>query len=73
MATERDYDALSGWQAAVMRRIPKEVRNPARGAEVHHDLIILGDGKLGINIDIKAGLCGDSIALQVHIDGLVKW
>jgi hypothetical protein len=73
MATERDYDALSGWQAAVLRRIPKEVRDPARGADVHHDLIVLGDGKLGINIDIKAGLCGDSIALQVHIDGLVKW
>jgi hypothetical protein len=73
MATERDYDVLSGWQAAVMRRIPKEVKNPARGAEVHHDLIILGDGKLGINVDIKAGLCGDSIALQVHVDGLVKW
>jgi hypothetical protein len=73
MATDRDYDALGGWQAAVTRKIPRDVRDPLKGADVHHDLIVLGDGKLGINIEIKAGLCGDSIALLVHIDGFVKW
>jgi hypothetical protein len=49
------------------------VKDPLRGSDVHHDLLIVGDGKIGINVEVKAGLCGDSIALIVHIDGLVKW
>jgi hypothetical protein len=74
MATEQgDYNILGGWQVAARRRIPREVKDPLRGSDVHHDLFIVDDGKIGINVDVKAGLCGDSIALIVHIDGLVKW
>jgi hypothetical protein len=74
MATEQgDYNILGGWQVAARRRIPREVKDPLRGSDVHHDLFIVDDGKIGINVEVKAGLCGDSIALIVHIDGLVKW
>jgi hypothetical protein len=73
MASERDYDLNGGWRDAALRRMPKDVMDPRRGSDAHHDLFIVGDGNLGINVEIKAGLVGDSIALQVHIDGLVKW
>jgi hypothetical protein len=73
LATERDYNVMGGWQDAARRRIPEEVRDPSRGTDVHHDIFVVEDGGIGINIDIKPGLCGDSIALQVHIDGLVQW
>jgi hypothetical protein len=62
-----------GWRAAALRRMPKDVMNPMRGADAHHDLFVMGDGNLGINVEIKAGLVGDSIALVVHVDRLVKW
>jgi hypothetical protein len=73
MASERDYDLNGGWRAAALRRMPKDVMNPMRGADAHHDLFVMGDGNLGINVEIKAGLVGDSIALVVHVDRLVKW
>jgi hypothetical protein len=73
LATERDYNIMGGWQDAAQRRIPKEVKDPSKGADVHHDLFVVEDGRIGIKIDIRPGLCGDSIALQVHIDGLVQW
>lgn len=73
MVSERDYDLTGGWRDAARRRIPQDAKDPLRGADAHHDLFVVGDGQIGINIEIKAGLCGDSIALQVHVDGLVKW
>lgn len=73
MASERDYDLNGAWRAAALRRVPRDVMNPMRGSDAHRDLFIVGDGSLGINVEIKAGLVGDSIGLQVHIDGLVKW
>ncbi|KAH7380478.1 hypothetical protein DE146DRAFT_637487 [Phaeosphaeria sp. MPI-PUGE-AT-0046c] len=73
MASEREYDIMGGWWEAARRRVPKDVLDPLTGADAHHDLFVVGDGQIGINIEIKAGLCGDSISLEVHIDGLVKW
>ncbi|OAK95617.1 hypothetical protein IQ06DRAFT_352632 [Phaeosphaeriaceae sp. SRC1lsM3a] len=73
MASEREYDIMGRWQEAARRRIPEYVQDPITGADAHRDLFVVGDGQIGINIEIKAGLCGDSIALQVHIDGLVEW
>jgi hypothetical protein len=61
------------WPQAVKRRIPDEVYNSLAGNDVRNDMFLVGDSGLAINVDIRAGLCGDSIALQVHIDGLVKW
>jgi hypothetical protein len=57
----------------VKRRIPDEVYDPLRGVDARNDMFLVGDSGLGINVGIVAGLCGDSIALQVLIDGLVKW
>jgi hypothetical protein len=39
---------------------------------VRHDIFVVEDSGMGINVSIEVGLCGDSIALQVNIDGLVK-
>ena len=55
------------------RRIPDEVYDPLKGTDVRNDMFLVGDSMLGINVSIVAGLCGDSIALQVLIDGLVRW
>jgi hypothetical protein len=69
LATNSGFDSHE-WQSedAAMRMITNGVKDPMRGAEAHHDVFVVGD--LAINIDINAGLCGDSIALHVCIDGL---
>ncbi|KAF1945966.1 HET-domain-containing protein [Clathrospora elynae] len=61
------------WPQAVKTRIPDEVYDLLRGGDVRQDMFVVGDSGLGINVSIEAGLCGDSIALQVQVDGLVKW
>ncbi|KAH7386038.1 heterokaryon incompatibility protein-domain-containing protein [Pyrenochaeta sp. MPI-SDFR-AT-0127] len=61
------------WLEALKRRIPNDVYDALRGTEVRHDIFIVGSSGLGINVSVQAGLCGDRIALQVHVDGLVKW
>ncbi|KAF2822102.1 hypothetical protein CC86DRAFT_95609 [Ophiobolus disseminans] len=68
-ALDLDQNIPHWWQDAATCKITDEVRNPRRGRESHHDLMMIRG--IGINIDIKAGLCGDRIALLVHIDGLV--
>lgn len=73
MASERDYDLNGGWRAAALRRMPKDVMDPMKGVDAHRDLFVVGDGSLGINVEVRAGLVGDCIALQVHVDGLVRW
>ncbi|KAF2126884.1 HET-domain-containing protein [Dothidotthia symphoricarpi CBS 119687] len=65
--------ARRGWQELVKEQIPAEVYDPLSGADVRHDIFVVGDSGLGINVSIKAGLCQDTIALRVNIDGLVKW
>jgi hypothetical protein len=59
------------WRATVMRHVTKEVRTSLRGVEAHHDVFRFGG--LQIKIGVKAGLCGDTIGLQVHIDGLTTY
>jgi hypothetical protein len=69
--------ARGAWQAVLKKEhIPPEVYDPMQGTNVRHDVLIEGDGNvgiIGINVSIRAGLCGDRIALQVHVDGLAKW
>jgi hypothetical protein len=69
----QDGQTSGTWPQAVKRRIPDEVYDPLRGTDVRNDMFLVGDSMLGINVSIVAGLCGDSIALQVLIDGLVRW
>jgi hypothetical protein len=52
---------------------PEKVRDVARGAAVHHDVIVLGERNFGLDINFKAEFSGDSITLQAYIDGFVKW
>ncbi|KAI8943117.1 hypothetical protein NX059_001148 [Plenodomus lindquistii] len=66
-----DVGAPGSWLSALRRRVPPEMFDALRGADVRHDVFI--DGDLGINVSIRAGLCGDGIVLQVQVDGLVKW
>ncbi|KAF2851723.1 hypothetical protein T440DRAFT_507139 [Plenodomus tracheiphilus IPT5] len=66
-----DVGSPGSWLGALRRRVPLEVFDALRGSDVRHDVFI--DGDLGINVSIRAGLSGDSIVLQVSIDGLVKW
>lgn len=68
-----DVRTPGSWLGALRKRIPFEVFDALRGNDARHDIYLFGDSGLGINISIKAGLCRDSVALQVHIDGLVKW
>ena len=63
----------STWAEDLKRRIPQEVYDARRGNDVRHDICIVGSSGLGINVSVKAGLCGDSIALHVYVDGLMKW
>jgi hypothetical protein len=66
--------ARGAWQALLKREhVLPEVYDPLRGSQARHDIFIVGDSSLGINVSIRPGLCGDRIALQLHIDGLVKW
>lgn len=41
------------------------------GSDVRHNVFVNRD--LGINVSIRAGLCGDGIVLQVLVNRLVKW
>lgn len=66
-----DVAAPTTWLGALRRSIPVEVLDALRGREVRDDVFV--DGELGVNVGIRAGLCGDGIVLQVRIDGLVKW
>jgi hypothetical protein len=72
-ASSQDVQIRGTWAQAVKGRIPPEVYDPLRGRDVRHDIFVIGDSGLGINVSIEAGLCQDSIALRVNIDGLVKW
>jgi hypothetical protein len=73
-ASSQDVQARGTWPQDVKSKIPHEVYDPLRGRDVRHDIFVVEDsGGLGINVSIEAGLCGDSIALQVNIDGLVKY
>ncbi|KAH9866151.1 hypothetical protein J1614_008715 [Plenodomus biglobosus] len=66
-----DVEAPGSWLGALKKRVPQEMFDVSQGTDVRHDVFI--DGELGINVSIRAGLCGDGIVLQVQIDGLVKW
>ncbi len=62
------------WPEALRERIPRALWDARQGEEdVRHDLVVVGTTGLGINVSINAGLCADSIVLQVHVDGLMKW
>ena len=65
--------SIGTWPQAVKVRIPDYVYDPLRGNDVRSDMFLVGDSDLAINISISAGLCGDDIALNVYIDGLVQW
>ncbi|CAO2651923.1 Nn.00g002060.m01.CDS01 [Neocucurbitaria sp. VM-36] len=63
----------SSWPEEVKRRIPDEVYDARRGNDLGHHIFFVGNSGLGMSVSIRASLLGDSITLQVHIDGLVKW
>lgn len=67
------YDVQGGWKAEALHRVPREVRSEAAGTDAHSDIAVFGSSELAIQVDIKAGLCGDSVALMVCVDGLVRW
>ncbi|KAL6711447.1 hypothetical protein ACN47E_004381 [Coniothyrium glycines] len=67
---------LSDWSRGLfplLKREHSEIFDPLQGTEVRHDMIIIDHDSIVINVSIEAGLCGDSIALQVNVDGLMKW
>jgi hypothetical protein len=67
---------LTDWSRGIptiMKYGFKEVFDPQKGQDVRHDIFVVEGSGLGINVSIEAGLSGDSIALQVNVDGLVKW
>ncbi|KAJ4305832.1 hypothetical protein N0V90_001364 [Kalmusia sp. IMI 367209] len=64
-------DALR-WRAAIRKVLPMEIHDPLMKNDVRHDIFVIGESGMGVNISIRAGMCGDNVALQVLIDGLVK-
>ena len=60
------------WRAAIKKALPLEIDDPLLKNDVRHDIFVVGESGMGINVEIRAGMCGDHIALQVLIDGLVK-
>jgi hypothetical protein len=73
LASSQDVQVSGNWPQAVKRKIPPEMYDPLRGRDVRHDIFVVEDSGLGINVSIEAGLCGDNIALLVNIDGLMNW
>lgn len=60
------------WRAAIRKVLPPGIQDPLAKTDVRHDIFVVGESSLGINVTIRAGMCGDCVALQVLIDGLVK-
>jgi hypothetical protein len=60
------------WRAIIRRLLPPEILVPMMKNDARHDIFIVGDSDLGVNVSIRAGLCGDNVALQVLVDGLIR-
>ena len=75
-AVQRTWPDMDGdaarWRAAIKKVIPLEVNDPFLKSDVRHDIFVVEQSGMGINIEVTAGMCGDHIALQLLIDGLVK-
>ncbi|KAF1962252.1 hypothetical protein CC80DRAFT_542570 [Byssothecium circinans] len=65
----------SRWRAVIKKVLPKGVNDPdpLMKSDCRHDIFVVpGDIGLGVNVCVRAGMWGDSVVLQVLIDGLVK-
>jgi len=75
-AVQCAWPALSAdrgrWRTAIRKVLPMATYDPLMKNDVRHDIFVVGDTELGINVSIRAGMCDDNVALQVLIDGLVK-
>lgn len=60
------------WRAAIKKALPLEIYDSLLKNDMRHDIFVVGESGMGINVEIRAGICGDHIALPVLIDGLVK-
>ncbi|KAF2250968.1 HET-domain-containing protein [Trematosphaeria pertusa] len=60
------------WRSVIQRMVPEATRDPLLKHDMKHDIFVIGDSGLGVNVSIRGGLCGDSVALQVLVDGLLK-
>jgi hypothetical protein len=60
------------WRATIRRLLPPSIFDPMMKNDARHDIFVVADSELGVNVSIRAGLCGDSVALQVLIDGLIR-
>lgn len=60
------------WHAAIRKALPAEINEPLLKNDVRHDIFVVAESGMGVNVEVRAGLSGDHIALQLLIDGLVK-
>lgn len=60
------------WHAAIRKAVPVEINDPMLKDGVRHDIFVVGESGMGINVEVGAGLSGDHIGLHLSIDGLVK-
>ncbi|KAF9738960.1 het domain containing protein [Paraphaeosphaeria minitans] len=60
------------WHAAIRKAVPVEINDPMLKDDVRHDIFVEEESGMGINVEVRAGLSGDCIGLQLLIDGFVK-
>jgi hypothetical protein len=75
-AIEATWPALTAdrgrWRAVIMRRLSPAVFDPLLKYDARHDLYIVEESGVAVNINIKAGLWADCVSLQLLIDGFIK-
>ncbi|KAL1592838.1 hypothetical protein SLS60_011254 [Paraconiothyrium brasiliense] len=60
------------WHAAIKKALPMEIHDPILKMDLRHDIFVIAESGMGTNVEMRAGLSGDHIALHLLIDGLVK-
>ncbi|OAG09555.1 uncharacterized protein CC84DRAFT_1137308 [Paraphaeosphaeria sporulosa] len=60
------------WHAAIRKALPVEINDPMLKNDVRHDIFVVGESGMGINVEVRAGLSGDHIGLHLLVDGFVK-
>jgi hypothetical protein len=61
------------WRAVIRKMLPKGfLDDTVMKSDARHDIFMIGDTGLGVNVTVRAGMLGDNVVLQVMIDGLAK-
>jgi hypothetical protein len=60
------------WHAVIKKAVPLEINDPMLKDAVRHDIFVVGESGMGINVEVRAGLSRDHIALHLLLDGFVK-